>query len=137
FVINDSWYLVDLPGYGYAKVSKKLRADFSKIIKQYLKKREQLLCLFVLIDSRIKPQDSDLEFMEYLGIDNIPFVIVFTKSDKLKPSELEENLSIYKNTLLESWEDLPQIFVTSATKKTGRNEILDFIESTNSEVNND
>ena len=131
FIINDAWYLVDLPGYGYAKVSKKLRAGFSQIISRYLKKREQLLCLFVLIDCRLEPQKADLEFMEYLGTNSIPFVMTFTKTDKLKPAELEENIDAYKKTLLETWEELPEIFITSATLKTGRKEVLNFIEKTN------
>jgi GTP-binding protein len=134
FLINDAWFLVDLPGYGYAKVSKTLRAVFSKIITNYLTKREQLLCLFVLLDCRLKPQKADLEFMEFLGINGIPFVMVFTKADKLKPSALQENLAHYKNIMLETWEELPEIFVTSAILKTGRDELLSFIEKTNKEV---
>lgn len=136
FIINDSWYLVDLPGYGYAKVSKKMRAGFSRIIKEYLKKREQLQCLFVLIDSRLEPQSSDLEFMEYLALNNIPFVMVFTKTDKLKPAELTNNISDYKNTMLEFWEELPEMYITSATKKTGRDELLGFIARTNTDSGN-
>ncbi len=131
FIVNGEWYLVDLPGYGYAKVSKKMRAGFSEIINRYLNQREQLLCLFVLIDSRLEPQKADLEFMELLGGKNIPFVLAFTKADKLKPSELENNLSVYKEKLLESWEDLPTIFISSATSKMGRDEILDFITNIN------
>ncbi len=131
FIVNGEWYLVDLPGYGYAKVSKKMRAGFSEIINRYLNQREQLLCIFVLIDSRLEPQKADLEFMELLGGKNIPFVLAFTKADKLKPSELENNLSVYKEKLLESWEDLPTIFISSANSKMGRDEILDFITNIN------
>lgn len=133
FLINNAWFLVDLPGYGYAKVSKTLRAGFSKIITNYLKKREQLLCLFVLIDSRLEPQKADLEFMEFLGTNGIPFVMAFTKADKLKPSELENNLANYKTIMLEMWEELPDIFITSATSQIGREEVLGFIDKTNTE----
>ncbi|MCF8371890.1 MAG: ribosome biogenesis GTP-binding protein YihA/YsxC [Bacteroidales bacterium] len=133
FLINDAWFLVDLPGYGYAKVSKKLRAGFSQIITNYLKKREQLFCLFVLLDSRLEPQKADLEFMDFLGNNGIPFVMVFTKADKLKPTELERNLANYKTIMLESWDDLPEIFITSATSTMGRDEVLGFISKTNKE----
>ena len=131
FIINDEWYLVDLPGYGYAKVSKKMRAEFGKINKSYLKKREQLTCLFVLLDSRHKPQKSDLEFMEFLGTEGIPFVMVFTKADKISSSEMNINQIAYKKDMLKTWESLPQIFITSATSKHGKDSILDFIEETN------
>ena len=134
FVINDEWYLVDLPGYGYAKVSKKLRAGFSKLITRYLTKRTQMTCLFVLVDCRHSAQKSDLEFMEYCGTNNIPFVIVFTKTDKLDPVDLNKNLMAYKKEMLKTWESLPQIFTSSASKFEGRDEILAFIAKTNKEM---
>lgn len=129
FFINDEWYLVDLPGYGYAKVSKADRKSFRLLIDSYLRHRPNLMCLFILIDVRHKPQKVDLEFMAQMGAWGIPFVIVFTKSDKLKPSELEQNISVYKASLLEEWEELPTYFVSSAIKKNGKEEILNFINS--------
>ena len=131
FNINDQWYLVDLPGYGYAKVSKTLRKEFKLLIDNYLRHRSNLMCLFILVDSRHKPQKVDLEFMHQMGMWGIPFVIVFTKMDKLKPSEKEENINEYKKALLEEWEELPQIFLTSAEKKEGKDEILNFIDQVN------
>ena len=134
FIINEKWYLVDLPGYGYAKVSKKMRAGFSQVIKSYLKKREQLTCLFVLVDSRLKPQKSDMEFMQFLGENAIPFVMVFTKADKLTSSAMSKNLTSYKKEMLKTWEFLPQIFISSASSKMGREDILNFIEKTNKDL---
>ena len=131
FLINKLWYLVDLPGYGYAGVSKSKRYEFAQFIKKYLLKRENLMCLFVLLDSRLKPQAIDLEFIQWLGENSIPFVICFTKQDKLSKKESAENLAIYKKELLKSWEELPQIFLSSATKKNGREDILTFIANTN------
>jgi GTP-binding protein len=131
FLINKSWYLVDLPGYGYAGVSKTQRYEFAQFIKKYLLKRENLLCLFVLLDSRLKPQAIDIEFMQWLGENNIPFVICFTKQDKLSKKERTDNLNHYKKELLKGWEELPPIFLSSATKKTGQEEILTFVEETN------
>ncbi len=128
FIINNEWYLVDLPGYGYAKVSKTQRKEFKLIIDGYLRHRANLMCLFILIDIRHKPQKVDLEFMYQMGNWGIPFVIVFTKADKLKSEEVEKNISDYKNALLEDWEDLPEFFVSSAVKKEGQNEILSFID---------
>ncbi|SMO60987.1 GTP-binding protein [Saccharicrinis carchari] len=128
FTINDTWYLVDLPGYGYAKVSKTQRKSFKLLIENYLRHRSNLMCLFVLVDSRHKPQNADLEFMRQMGEWGIPFVIVLTKLDKLKASEKEINIANYKKALLEEWEELPQIFVTSAKKGEGRDEILHFID---------
>jgi GTP-binding protein len=135
FEINKSWYLVDLPGYGYAKISKNQRESFSKLTKDYLLYRENLACVFVLIDSRIKAQKIDLEFLEYLGVQQIPFVIVFTKADKLKESELEANIEDYKNTLLETWEVLPEYFISSSRNKLGGEKILDFIEGVMKSLN--
>lgn len=136
FMINNEWYLVDLPGYGYAKRSKTERSKWDKMIKTYILDRENLMTVFVLIDSRHEPQKNDLEFIDWLGISQIPMALVFTKTDKLKPRELEQSLANYKKTLLESWEELPTIFVTSAVKKTGNEEILDFIDKTNIVYNN-
>lgn len=132
FKINNQWFLVDLPGYGYAKVSKKLRADFQDIIKNYFLKRRQLLCAFVLIDVRHQPQAIDLEFMEFLGVNRLPFCIVFTKADKLKSAALQENLAAYQATLLkEVWSEMPTYFVSSAVDQQGKEAILGFIAHTN------
>lgn len=131
FLINENWYIVDLPGYGYASVSKQKRTDFAQIIKQYLTKRKNLMSVFVLIDSRLKPQKIDIEFMAWLGELRIPFVICFTKQDKLSKSESEINLMNYKKELLKYWEYLPQFFKTSSSKNKGKNEILNFIDTTN------
>jgi len=131
FLINEDWYLVDLPGYGYASVSKGQRLEFAKFIKKYLETRENLMCLFVLIDSRHKPQKIDLEFMQWLGEKGIPFVMCFTKQDKLSKTELAKNLAHYKKKMLQIWDELPPIFLTSSAKKTGQEEVLQFIEETN------
>lgn len=129
FTIDDKWYLVDLPGYGYAKVSKSQRKAFKLLIDNYLRHRPNLMCLFILIDIRHKPQKADLEFMAQMGSWGIPFVIIFTKADKLKPSEVVENTALYEKELLEEWEELPTYFVSSAVKKDGKDEILKFIDS--------
>jgi GTP-binding protein len=129
FEIDKKWYLIDLPGYGYAKVSKDSRKIFGEMIQEYLLERENMLCVFVLIDSRLEPQKIDLEFMEWLGVTGIPFAIAYTKTDKLKPSEIEKNIALYKEKLLETWEELPDIFITSATQKTGQKEILKLIDT--------
>ncbi len=131
FLINNEWYLVDLPGYGYAKVPLNERKKWEQFLKRYILQRENLYCLFVLIDSRHEPQKVDLEFMEWLGISQIPFSIVFTKTDKLKPYELEKNLKVYEEKLFEQWEELPGYFISSAETGDGIAEILDFIESVN------
>ena len=131
FLVNESWYLTDLPGYGYAKVSKSLRKDFEKLITNYILNRQNLVNLFVLIDSRLAPQKIDLEFMQWCGESNVPFSIVFTKVDKLKPGAADRNVEAYKKELLNTWEDLPEIYVTSAEKKTGTDNILKFISETN------
>lgn len=128
FLVNDAWYLVDLPGYGFAKVSKSKRKANYKVIEDYLLNRSTLICLFVLIDSQLEPQNIDLKFIEWLGINRIPFVICFTKTDKLSPAHLEKNINNFKNILSEKWEYIPQIFISSAVKNTGKNEILNFIE---------
>jgi GTP-binding protein len=129
FSVDNKWFLVDLPGYGYAKVSKESREKFGRLIQDYILDRESLFCLFVLIDSRLEPQKIDLEFMEWLGVSGIPFCITFTKTDKLKPSELEINVKNYQEKLLETWEFLPDIFITSAEKKVGKDELLKFINN--------
>lgn len=131
FLINDNWYLTDLPGYGYAKVSKSLRKTFEKIIQNYILNRKNLVNLFVLIDSRHPPQKIDEEFLQWCGENNIPFSIVFTKSDKIKDQERRLNIEKYENQLLKSWETLPKIYSTSAEKKIGTLEILSFISETN------
>lgn len=128
FLVNDSWYLVDLPGYGYAKVPIKLREKWVRATENYILKRENLVCLFVLLDSRIKPQRSDLEFMEFLGINQIAFARVFTKSDKLNQNALEKSLSQYDSEMQEKWESMPVSFISSAVNGIGREEILNFIE---------
>lgn len=128
FLVNDSWHLVDLPGYGYAKVSKTDRQGFSAIITQYLEARDKLTCLFVLVDSRLAPQKMDVEFMTLLGRHGIPFAIVFTKTDKIGIQVLKDNVDIYSKKLLEYWEELPSMFYTSSSKKSGADEVLDYIE---------
>lgn len=131
FLINDEWYIADLPGYGYAKVSLKDRAKFNNFTLEYLKCRENLMCVFVLIDSRLPPQKIDLEFMEHCGKKEIPFVMCFTKIDKLSSKEKNKNLTHYKKEMLKTWAALPQIFITSSNSKFGQESVLKFIESTN------
>lgn len=131
FMVNKSWYLVDLPGYGYASVSKSMRFDWQKFISKYIVSRPNLMNLFVLIDSRIEPQKIDLEFINYLGIKEIPFYIVFTKIDKISPNELQSNVAAFKRKLLESWENCPEFYFTSAEKKQGLDEILQLIAENN------
>lgn len=131
FLINDSWFLVDLPGYGYASVSKVKRLEFAKFIKQYLVNRENLMCLFVLLDSRLKPQKIDMEFMQWLGEKGIPFVMCFTKQDKLSKSESIKNLAGFKKVMKQIWEELPPVFLTSSVNKKGQDEVLQFVADTN------
>ena len=128
FLINDSWYLVDLPGYGYARVSKSTRGEFSKLITDYVLKCEKMHYLFVLVDSRLEPQKIDLRFIELLGENGIPFGIIFTKADKLSQAQLNRNVKNFKLTLSEQWEELPPMFISSSEKGTGREEIISFIE---------
>ncbi|MBT7135862.1 MAG: YihA family ribosome biogenesis GTP-binding protein [Polaribacter sp.] len=137
FKINEEWFLVDLPGYGYAKVSKKKRTIFQFFIENYFKEREQLVCSFVLIDSRHDPQKIDLEFMQFLGENQIPFCIVFTKADKLGSSKLNKQITSYKKKLLNTWETIPTSFITSSSSGLGREEFLDFINSVNQDVAKD
>ena len=127
FIINDEWYVVDLPGYGYASTGKKMRVQLQNIIESYILNREQLVNLFVLIDCRHEPQQIDLEFMEWLGESGVPFSIIFTKTDKLGGGRMRENLHAYTKILQESWEELPPIFLTSAEKKEGKTEVLTYI----------
>lgn len=135
FKINENWFLVDLPGYGYAQVSKSKRQTFQEFIKDYLLLRQQLICTFVLIDSRLEPQKIDLEFMEFLGENSIPFYMVFTKADKLKLDELNRNIQVYKKVMTKSnWESMPPHFVTSAENTTGKEELLNFIDELNQQV---
>lgn len=131
FIVNDEWYLVDLPGYGYAKRSKSQTEALEHIISSYVLDREQMTLLFVLIDSRHEPQKIDLEFFEWLGENGVPFAIIFTKADKLKKTPLELNIKAYKERLLEQWEELPPIFITSSETAQGRDEVLQYINSIN------
>lgn len=132
FLINDEWYLVDLPGYGYAQRGKKGREKIQAIIDAYLDMREALTCLFLLLDCRLEPQKIDLEFINRLGESGIPFAIIFTKTDKISQSKLKENMEKYKVRLMETWEELPPVFSSSAERKTGKEEILNYIEEINS-----
>jgi GTP-binding protein len=134
FKINENWFLVDLPGYGYAKVSKKKRTIFQYFIENYFREREQLVCTFVLIDSRHDPQKIDLDFMQFLGENQIPFCIVFTKADKLGSSKLNKQITTYKKKLLNTWEQVPTSFITSSSTGMGRDEFLNFIEKVNQDV---
>lgn len=131
FTINDTWYLVDLPGYGYAKVPLKEKAKWGKMIENYLMKRRNLLTVFLLIDCRHKMQAVDRDFMHWMAEKEIPFVIVFTKADKLQKSVLAKNLKAYKNSMLRDWAELPEMFVSSSTANVGKDEVLDYIEQTN------
>lgn len=132
FTINkDEWYLVDLPGYGFTKTPLHLKRKWENFTRNYLRSRENLLCVFLLIDSRHKPQDVDLDFMEWLGENRVPFVIAFTKVDKLDPRKLDEQINSYNEELLKYWDFLPQHFITSAEHKTGNEEILKFVSDTN------
>ena len=136
FKINDNWFLVDLPGYGYARVSKKEKKIFQKYITDYFQKRRQLVSAFVLIDIRHEPQKIDLEFMQWLGENSIPFAIVFTKADKLKPNAIEKQVESYLDTLTSGiWEEAPPHFITSSSKGIGREELLDYIDSINKSFN--
>lgn len=134
FLINDEWYLVDLPGYGYAQRGKKGRAQIEKIIDAYLDERVEMTCLFVLLDCRHEAQKIDLEFIDRLGESGIPFAIIFTKADKISKGKLSENIEKYKTKLLESWEELPPIFLTSSEHRTGKEEVLNYIEGINNQL---
>jgi GTP-binding protein len=136
FSVNDSWYLVDLPGYGYAKVPVKLREKWVRATEDYILRRDNLVSLFVLLDTRHKPQRSDLDFMEFLGLNNIPFARVFTKSDKLTITNLQISIDQYNTEMLNNWESLPVSFITSAVKGNGRDEILNYIEESMNNFSN-
>ncbi len=131
FYVDESWYLVDLPGYGYARTGKKNRLKFAQFTEEYLLKRKNLSCVFSLVDARLEPQKNDLDFMEFLATNGIPFVLVFTKIDKLGMNKLKENLANYRAKLSNVWEELPLLFYSSSVKKIGREEILNFIDNTN------
>lgn len=137
FIVNDEWYLVDLPGYGFAKRSKTDRELWKKMLSDYMTKRTNLINTFVLVDSRIEPQKLDLDFMSFMGENGLPFSIVFTKADKLGKNKLAENIRLYKEELLKYWEELPPVFVTSAETGLGRDEILDAVENWNNVMAND
>ncbi len=134
FLINDSWYIVDLPGYGYAQRNKSAREELKKIIEDYILNRQQLTNLFVLIDSRHEPQKIDLEFINWLGENGVPFSLVFTKTDKLSKAQEKKNIAGYCSQLLETWEELPPVFITSSEQGRGRDELLDYIEQLNNIV---
>ncbi len=129
FLINESWYIVDLPGYGYAQVSKSQREKFFTMINDYLLKRQSLYCVFVLVDSRIKPQKIDVDFINFLGENGVPFEIIFTKTDKQSVKKTQDNIVLFEQTLSETWEELPKMMLSSAQTKAGKNEILQEIEN--------
>lgn len=135
FIINNDWFLVDLPGYGYAKVSKKARSKFQDIIYDYFSKRLQLVNTFVLIDSRHDAQKIDLEFMQFLGENNIPFALIFTKTDKLPKTKVTKNINTYKKSMLKYWDIMPPYFISSSVDKTGKEEILNYIGTINKDLN--
>jgi GTP-binding protein len=129
YLINKEWYLVDLPGYGYANVSKSIKAGFGKMIEDYVLQRENLSCLFVLLDPRVEPQKNDLSFIQWAGEKGIPIALVFTKCDKLSRNEIAKSMAMYKRTLLAAWEELPPMFMTSAETALGKDEVLSFIDT--------
>jgi len=131
FLINDEWYLVDLPGYGFAKVMRNQRSKWLSFIREYMLSRKNLYCVMVLIDIRLEPQELDMDFMNWLGVSGIPFAMVFTKADKLGKTQLDKNLAAYRREMLKSWEELPPQFVTSATSEAGRDELLSFVQQIN------
>lgn len=134
FLINKEWYLVDLPGYGYAQRGKKMMEKIQKLIEYYVLEREQMTCLFVLVDSRLEPQKIDLEFIQWLGENGIPFAIIFTKADKQSAGKTKMNVAHYRDRLKEEWEELPPYFISSSENRTGRKEILDYIDSVNRQL---
>ena len=136
FLINSNWYLVDLPGYGYAKVPSEIRNKWIKDTREYILKRESLIYLFVLLDCRHKPQRSDMDFMEYLGYNKVPFARIFTKSDKINREKLRKSIELYDNEMLVNWESTPVTFVASSVTRAGRTEILDFIEESINKLSN-
>ena len=134
FIINEAWYLVDLPGYGYARLSKDGREKLKKMIEDYTLERKELICLFVLVDARHDPQKIDLEFIEWLGEEGVPFALVFTKADKLTKGKLAANIEGYKARLRQQWEELPPLFITSSEERLGREELLDYIDGINASL---
>ena len=136
FLVNGQWYLVDLPGYGYARVPAAVREKWISAAREYILGRENLVCLFVLLDTRLRPQKSDLEFMEFLGLNEVPFARVFTKSDKLNQISVDKSIGLYDAEMLKKWESLPVTFITSSVKKRGREEILSFIEESINKLSN-
>ena len=134
FIINKNWFLVDLPGYGYARVSKSSKKVFQRFITDYFNKRKQLVSAFILVDARHEPQKIDLEFMEWMGLNNIPFSIIFTKADKLSKTRLNPQIEAYKRDMLEHWEEMPNYFITSSSSGLGKDEILDYINKISSEL---
>lgn len=136
FIVNKDWFVADLPGYGYAKVSKKSRATFHDFTVDFLQYRSNLICVFVLLDARIPAQKIDLDFMEFCGVKGIPFVMCFTKTDKLKTGELNQSIENYKKKMFEQWEEIPRIFISSSINKNGQDDILDFIENLNTSFYN-
>ena len=135
FKINNNWFLVDLPGYGYAKVSKKTKSVFQQFITDYFEKRAQLVCAFVLIDIRHEAQNIDIEFMSYMGESEIPFCIIFTKADKISKTKIDSHVAAYKKSMLaNNWAEMPQFFVTSATESIGKDAVLDYIDEVNDDV---
>jgi GTP-binding protein len=135
FLVNNEWYIVDLPGYGYAKCSKETRERIRKIIEGYILNRESMTLLFVLIDSRHEPQKTDTDFMQWLGENGVPFSIIFTKADKMGKTKLESNIALYRRKMLQQWEELPPMFVTSSEDKRGREELLEYISQINTMIN--
>ena len=134
FIINNEWYLVDLPGYGFAQRSKKDREAWKVMLDDYIQNRKNLVCMFVLVDSRIEPQKIDLEFINHLGELQMPFYIIFTKVDKIKELELQRNLQAYKEKLAEQWEEIPHIFITSSEKEVGKDDVLNYIDGLNEQL---
>ena len=134
FIINENWFLVDLPGYGYARVSKSAKKTFQKFITAYFRDRKQLVSAFVLVDIRHKPQPVDLAFMQWLGEHSVPFSIVFTKADKLRPKAIEDHIYTYKNIVLETWEEFPNYFITSSTNYDGKEALLEYIDTINTDL---
>lgn len=134
FLINKNWHLVDLPGYGYAKVSKRDKRTFQKFITEYFNKRKQLVCGFVLVDIRHEPQKIDMEFMGWLGENLVPFCIIFTKADKLRPKAIENHVKAYEESMLQTWEEMPKYFITSSSNSFGKEELLNFIDGLNENV---
>lgn len=134
FMVNERWYLVDLPGYGWAKVSKVKKVAWGDMIANYLLQRQQMVCLFILIDSRLPPQKIDVEFIEWVGINQIPFALIFTKADKQSVNKTQKNMDLFEKKLQETWAEIPPVFLSSAVDKTGREEILNYIEEVNKKL---